>query len=72
MSVVSNYKNLISNVKSTCKKHNRNFDEINIVAVSKQQEAKKIDLLSSAGHSCFGENRLDEVVILRTTARKNM
>ena len=62
MSVLNNYKKLIQNIKATCKECNRNYEKINIVAVSKQQEYKKIKSLTEAGHSCFGENRLDEAV----------
>ena len=34
--------------------------KLNIVAVSKQQASEKIKILIRNGHSCFGENRLDE------------
>ncbi len=62
MSVIDNYKKLIKNIKVTCKEHNKNFDSINIVAVSKQQDVDKIKFLSKAGHNCFGENRLVETL----------
>ena len=41
MSVIDNYKKIIENIKFTCKKINRNYKNINIVAVSKQQDIKK-------------------------------
>ena len=62
MSILNNYKKLIQNIKATCTKCNRNYESINIVAVSKQQGYEKIKSLCEAGHSCFGENRLDEAV----------
>lgn len=62
MSVISNYKKLIECIKVTCKNHNKNYKNINIVAVSKQQDTKKINLLLECGHICFGENRLDETL----------
>ena len=62
MSVLNNYKKLIQNIKATCTECNRNYESINIVAVSKQQGYEKIKILCEAGHSCFGENRLDEAV----------
>ena len=42
MSVLKNYKKLIQNIKATCKIYNRNYKSINLVAVSKQQDIKKI------------------------------
>ena len=70
MSVIGNYKKLIENIKATCKEHNKNFDDINIVAVSKQQEIDKIKFLSEAGHRCFGENRIDEALTKWTNLKK--
>lgn len=60
MSVLKNYKKLIQNIKASCKVYNRNFERINLVAVSKQQALEKIKILIRNGHTCFGENRLDE------------
>ena len=60
MSVLKNYKKLIQNIKASCKIYNRNFERINLVAVSKQQALEKIKILIRNGHTCFGENRLDE------------
>ena len=60
MSVLKNYKKLIQNIKASCKIYNRNFEKINLVAVSKQQASEKIKILIRNGHTCFGENRLDE------------
>ena len=62
MSVIDNYKKLIKNIKVTCKEHNKNYDNINVVAVSKQQDVDKIKFLSEGGHRCFGENRLVETL----------
>ena len=62
MSVACNYKKLIQNIKFTCKEQNKNFKDIKIVAVSKQQGIKKIEALSDLGHNCFGENRIEETI----------
>ena len=62
MSVINNYKKLIQHIKTTCRECHRNYKNINIVAVSKQQEYEKIKTLYEGGHSCFGENRLDEAI----------
>ncbi|MBF96071.1 MAG: YggS family pyridoxal phosphate-dependent enzyme [Pelagibacterales bacterium] len=60
MSVINNYKKIIENIKATCKKYNKNYENINIVAVSKQQTLDKIKSLYNSGHNCFGENKLNE------------
>ena len=62
MSVIDNYKKIVENIKFTCKKFNRDYKSIKIVAVSKQQEISKIRSLASIGHKTFGENRLQETV----------
>ena len=60
MTVVKNFLSLKKNVADICKKINRDPDEINIVAVSKGQDKKKIKDLISFSHFCYGENRLEE------------
>ena len=60
MSVIDNYKRITENIKLTCKKLNKDYKSINIVAVSKKQQTEKIKLLLDSGHNSFGENRLDE------------
>ena len=62
MSVIDNYKKIIENIKLTCNKINRDYKSINVVAVSKKQNIKKIKALASAGHKSFGENRLEETI----------
>ena len=62
MSVIDNYKKVIENIKFTCKKLNRNYKSINVVAVSKQQDINNIRSLASIGHKSFGENRLQETL----------
>ncbi len=53
MSVIDNYKNIVENIKSTCKEFNRDFNSIKIVAVSKQQDISKIRNLVSIGHKLW-------------------
>ena len=62
MSVIANYKKIIENIKHTCKKINKDYKKINVVAVSKQQNINKIRTLASIGHKSFGENRLQETI----------
>lgn len=57
LDIVKNYKYLKLNILNICKKINRNPSDINIVAVSKGQERKKIENLLTLKHSSFGENR---------------
>ncbi len=58
--ITENLTSLKSNILKVCKKINRNPSSINIVAVSKEQSKEKIKELLLAGHSCFGENRIEE------------
>ncbi len=60
--IVKNFKYLESNILNICKKINRNPSEINIVAVSKGQEKKKLEKLLTLKHNSFGENRLQEAI----------
>ena len=62
MSVIDNYKKIVENIKLTCKIHNRDFNSINLVAVSKQHKIDKIRNLCRVGHKSFGENRLQETL----------
>ena len=62
MSVIDNYKKIVEDIKLLCEKLNRNYNDINIVAVSKQQSIDKIRSLASIGHKTFGENRLQETL----------
>ncbi len=60
--ILENFNNIKLNILNICKKINRNPQEINLVAVSKEQEIEKIKKLLKLGHNCFGENRLDETL----------
>ena len=62
MSVIDNYKKIIENIKLACNVVNRDYKTINVVAVSKKQNIKKIRALASVGHKSFGENRLEETI----------
>ena len=62
MSVIDNYKKIIENIKLACNEVNRDYNSINVVAVSKKQNIEKIRALASTGHKSFGENRLKETI----------
>ena len=58
--IIENLKNVKLNILNICKRINRDPSNINIVAVSKQQDMKIIKELLAFEHKCYGENRLDE------------
>ncbi|MBN1634052.1 MAG: YggS family pyridoxal phosphate-dependent enzyme [Ignavibacteria bacterium] len=57
-----NYVDLKSNIKLLCQKYGRDENEIRIVAVSKTFSPEYIIELLSAGHTDFGENRVQELI----------
>ena len=59
--IIRNLNNIKDNILKICKKINRNPEEINLVAVSKNQPIEKIKELIQHNHNCFGENRLEEL-----------
>jgi PLP dependent protein len=63
LSIINNFKYLNLNILNICKKINRNPSEINLVAVSKGQDKKKVKELLTIGHKSFGENRMQEAVL---------
>lgn len=60
-----NYAELKSNIKSVCQRCGRDENDIRIVAVSKTFSAEHILELFSAGHTDFGENRVQELAAKR-------
>ena len=60
--IVSNYKNIINEIKSYEKEFYESEKNINLVAVSKTFSAEKIELILNLGHRVFGENRVQEAV----------
>lgn len=63
LDIINNFKYLNLNILNICKKINRNPSEINVVAVSKGQDKKKIKELLKTGHNSFGENRMQESIL---------
>ena len=68
MSVIDNYKKIIENIKLACNVVNRDYKTINVVAVSKKQNIKKIRALASVGHKSFG--KIDLKKLLKNGATK--
>ena len=58
--IVSNYKNIINEIKSYEKEFYESAKKIDLVAVSKTFPAEKIELILNLGHRVFGENRVQE------------
>ena len=60
--IISNYRNIINEIKSYEKEFYESEKNINLVAVSKTFSAEKIELILNLGHRVFGENRVQEAV----------
>ncbi len=63
--IKKNFADLKSNINSVCRKCGRDENEIKIVAVSKTFSAEHVLELFSAGHTEFGENKVQELVAKR-------
>lgn len=57
-----NLHNVRSRVADTCKRADRDPDEVTILAVSKKHSAEKILALHRLGQDCFGENYVQEAL----------
>jgi PLP dependent protein len=71
LDIINNFKYLKLNILNICKKINRNPSEINLVAVSKGQDKKKVKELLTMGHNSFGENRMQEAMLKWEDIRSN-
>ena len=60
--VVINYKNVESKIKSAAKRSGRDFNDISILPVSKNQDISKINKLKELGIDSFGESRVQELL----------
>ena len=58
--IISNYRNIINEIKSYEKEFYESAKNIDLVAVSKTFPAEKIELILNLGHRVFGENRVQE------------
>lgn len=57
----TNYENLTDKIKAECDKLNRDFNQINLVAVSKTFPPEQIVEVNKLGHKDFGENKVQEL-----------
>jgi len=58
---MSRYKNFLSSLKVSLKSANRNFQDIELIAVSKKKSAIDIQKVINEGHQSFGENQIQEI-----------
>ncbi len=58
--IFENYTSIQNTVKHFCKKYNRDFQDITTIAVSKNYEVEKIEILLKEGVKDFGESRVQE------------
>ena len=69
--IISNYKNIINEIKSYEKEFYESVKNIDLVAVSKTFPAEKIELILNLGHRVFGENRVQEAAEKWPILKKN-
>lgn len=60
--IKENLNSIYKNIKENCKKVNREFKEVQLIAVAKNHPPKKIISALKAGHKTFGENRVQELL----------
>ena len=56
-----NYQSLIRDIKETCDRTGKDFNEITLIAVSKTFPAEDINIVREAGQVHFGENKVQEL-----------
>ena len=59
--LLENLKQVKKNIKTSAKNANRDYEEIKLIAVSKNQGLEDIKTLNKAGIKFFGENRVQEL-----------
>jgi pyridoxal phosphate enzyme (YggS family) len=55
------YKNFIDNLEKSVQRTNRNFSDIDLIAVSKKKPSSDIQSVIDEGHISFGENQIQEI-----------
>ena len=58
---MSSYKNFIDNLEKSVQRANRNFSDIDLIAVSKKKPSSDIQSVIDEGHISFGENQIQEI-----------
>lgn len=58
--VAANLERVLSNVAEAAAKAGRNRDDVQLIAVSKKQDAEKVRAVFDAGQPIFGESRVQE------------
>ena len=56
-----NYDTLIKDIKDTCEKAGKDFNDITLIAVSKTFSAEDIVIVNKSGQIHFGENKVQEL-----------
>jgi hypothetical protein len=59
--LISNFNQVKENIKAAAGRANRNYQDITLLAVSKNQSLDDIKILAEAGINFFGENRVQEL-----------
>ena len=55
------YKSFVDNLEKSVQRANRNFRDIDLIAVSKKKPSSDIQSVIDEGHKSFGENQIQEI-----------
>ena len=58
---MSRYKNFLSSFEASLRRANRNYQDIELIAVSKKKSVADIQKVIDEGHQSFGENQIQEI-----------
>ena len=58
---MSRYKNFLSSLEVSLRSANRNYQDVELIAVSKKKSATDIQKVIDEGHQSFGENQIQEI-----------
>ena len=67
---MSSYKNFIDDLEKSVQRTNRNFSDIDLIAVSKKKPSSDIQNVIDEGHISFGENQIQEIECKWTDLKK--
>jgi len=60
--LIEQYQECLQNIRNSCIKRNRSFEDVKLIAVSKTKPVEDILTLYNAGCRDFGENKVQELV----------
>ena len=68
---MSRYKKFLSSLEASLRRANRNYQDIELIAVSKKKSVADIQKVIDEGHQSFGENQIQEIESKWRDLKKN-